>query len=251
VFNRSDSVTFDGVISGPGQVLQNGIGNLILAANSTYTGPTYVNAGVLTVNGSIVSDVFVNNGATLGGIGTVGNTQINAGGVLSPGNSIGTITVNGNLSFAPGSFYYVEIMGANADRTNVTGTATLNGTVLASFAGTSFQKEYTILHANGGLGGTTFAGLMTGGLPIGFSTKLSYDANNAYLDLTAALGTSVNGLNQNQVNVATAINGFFNNGGALPPNFAPLFGLTGINLATALSQLSGEAPRPRNMACSN
>jgi autotransporter-associated beta strand protein len=241
VFNRSDSVTFDGVISGPGQVLQNGIGNLILATNSTYTGPTYVNAGVLTVNGSIVSDVFVNNGATLGGIGTVGNTQINAGGVLSPGNSIGTITVNGNLSFAPGSFYYVEIMGANADRTNVTGTATLNGTVLASFAGTSFQKEYTILHANGGLGGTTFAGLMTGGLPIGFSTKLSYDANNAYLDLTAALGTSVNGLNQNQVNVATAINGFFNNGGALPPNFAPLFGLTGTNLATALSQLSGEA----------
>ena len=37
------------------------------------------------------------------------------------------------------------------------------------------------------------------------------------------------------------INTFFNNGGALPPNFLPLFDLTGGNLANALSQLSGEA----------
>ena len=40
--------------------------------------------------------------------------------------------------------------------------------------------------------------------------------------------------------VAT-LNGFFNNGGALPPGFVTIFGLTGGNLANALSQLSGEA----------
>jgi outer membrane autotransporter protein len=48
-------------------------------------------------------------------------------------------------------------------------------------------------------------------------------------------------LNQNQQNVASALNNFFNNGGSLPPNFVGIFGLTGGNLTNALSQLSGEA----------
>jgi hypothetical protein len=45
----------------------------------------------------------------------------------------------------------------------------------------------------------------------------------------------------NQPNVGRAIDNFFNNGGALPPAFVPLFGLTGSNLTTALDQISGEA----------
>src|SRR5262249_54675157 len=45
----------------------------------------------------------------------------------------------------------------------------------------------------------------------------------------------------NQCNVANAINAFFNNRGALPPAFVNIFGLTGVNLGNALSQLSGEA----------
>ncbi len=63
------------------------------------------------------------------------------------------------------------------------------------------------------------------------------------MNLTAALGPQPmpgGGLNVNQQNVATSLNTFFNNGGALPPNFVNVFGLTGSNLGTALSQLSGE-----------
>ena len=45
----------------------------------------------------------------------------------------------------------------------------------------------------------------------------------------------------NELNVGHAIDNFFNNGGALPPAFVPLFGLTGSNLTYALDQLSGEA----------
>src|SRR5258708_16986404 len=55
-----------------------------------------------------------------------GNTTIN-GGTLSPGNSIGTLTVQGSLVFTAASSYMVEVSPANADRTNVTGTATLGG----------------------------------------------------------------------------------------------------------------------------
>jgi outer membrane autotransporter protein len=60
------------------------------------------------------------------------------------------------------------------------------------------------------------------------------------LNLTAVLGAGI-GLSQNQRNVAGALNGFFNNGGTLPPGFLGVFGLTGGNLGNALSQLSGEA----------
>ncbi len=205
-----------------------------------YTGATAVNAGALLVNGSIASSsgLTVAPGALVGGTGFLPTTTIN--GALSPGNSIGTITVNGNLAFGAGGQYAVEVSPTAADRTNVTGTATLAGNVLAIFApGSYITRQYTILHADQGVSGA-FAGL-SANAPTNFNASLSYDPDDVFLNLTAVLGSSVNGLSQNQVNVATAINGFFNNGGLLPPNFANLFGLNGINLANALSQLSGEA----------
>ncbi len=66
-----------------------------------------------------------------------------------------------------------------------------------------------------------------------------------YLNLIAepaALLGGAAGLSGNQQNVANAIDNFFNSGGTLPPAFEAIFGLTGGNLAYALSQLSGEAP---------
>src|SRR5271165_469984 len=46
-FNRSNTITFAGVISGTGDLLQAGTGTLILTANNTFTGGTTVNAGTL------------------------------------------------------------------------------------------------------------------------------------------------------------------------------------------------------------
>ena len=124
-----------------------------------------------------------------------------------------------------------------------TGSATLAGTVQAAFAAGSYAtRTYTILSAAGGLGGTTFNTLTTSNLPAGFTASLSYTATDAILNLTAALGAlGTGGLNINQSNVANALNAFFNNGGALPPAFVTIFGLTGANLANALTLLSGEA----------
>ena len=68
-----------------------------------------------------------------------------------------------------------------------------------------------------------------------------------FLNLTATLGAPSTGavpgggLNQNQQHVAGALNNFFNAGGALPPTFVSVFGLTGGALANALTQLSGES----------
>ena len=63
------------------------------------------------------------------------------------------------------------------------------------------------------------------------------------LNLTAALGAG--GLSGgNQQNVAGALNNFFNNGGTLPAGFVSVFGLTGGNLASALTLLVRAKPRP-------
>jgi autotransporter-associated beta strand protein len=252
--NRSDIFSFGGVISGFGAFQQIGPGATILAGNNTYTGSTTVNAGTLVVNGSIAnSAVTVNTGAILAGTGTVGPTTINNGGAFAPGNSPGTMTVGGNLAFQSGALYLVQVNPVSASSTNVSGTASLAGTVEAIFLpGTYIGRSYSILTAAGGLTGT-FDALAASGLPRDFQTSLSYTATTAFLNLRAQLvpepvppspvaptpPTPI--FTVNQLNVGHAIDNFFNNGGVLPPAFVSLFNLTGSNLTNALDQLSGEA----------
>jgi autotransporter-associated beta strand protein len=234
VFAQDFSGAYAGVIGGSGTLAKSGAGTLTVSGANTYTGATNVNAGTLSVNGSIASSSLttVNAGATLGGNGVVGNTTIN-GGTLAPGNSIGLLTVQGNLVLTAASSYMVEVSPANADRTNVTGTATLGGaTVNASFAaGTYVNKQYTIVNATGGVIGA-FNGLVNTNLSGGFKSSLSYDANNAYLNLDFALA-QYSGLNGNQQNVANALARFFNSTGNIPFVFGTL-------TPAGLTQVSGE-----------
>jgi autotransporter-associated beta strand protein len=242
-FNRSDTYTFGGSITGAGQVFQIGSGTTVLTGTNTYTGATTINAGTLEVDGSILnsSSVNVNFGGTLSGTGTVGSPTITIGlgGTLAPGNAAnptGTLTIIGNLAFQSGALYLVQVNATAASSTQVTGTASLAGTVLALFAPGNVLRSYDILHAAGGLGGTTFSGLTTNA-PMNFAASLSYTSTDVFLNLTANLV----GPSSNQQNVAAAINNFFNSGGTLPPGFLALFNLSDGNLANALSQLSGEA----------
>ncbi|HZO46681.1 MAG TPA: autotransporter domain-containing protein [Xanthobacteraceae bacterium] len=243
--NRSNTYSFGGVISGNGAFQQNGIGTTVLTATHTYAGATSVNAGVLQVDGSIAASSLttVNTGAVLTGTGTVGKLQVNAGGAFMPGNGTAnsSMTVAGNLAFQSGALYVVAVDPSAASNANVTagGTASLAGSVLATLASGSYvTRSYTILIAAGGLGGTTFDSVDTLNLPAGFTAALDYTANAAVLNLTANLARP--GLNQNQLATATAIDTFFNNGGALPPGFTTVYGLTGDQLKSALTQLSGE-----------
>ena len=69
-FNRSDSLTFDGLISGSGSVSQIGLGTTILTADSTYTGGTTVSAGVLQIGDGHVT------GSILGNASIAANTTL-------------------------------------------------------------------------------------------------------------------------------------------------------------------------------
>ena len=61
----------------------------------------------------------------------MGSTVVNAGGFLVPGpvGVPGTMTVTGNLAFQSGAFYIVQVNPTTASTTNVSGNASLAGTV--------------------------------------------------------------------------------------------------------------------------
>ena len=219
-------------LSGPMSLTTNSGTTTVIGANA-YTGLTTVNGGLLSVNGSISSDVTVNAGGTLGGNGTVGNTTIN-GGALAPGNSIGLLTVQGSLTFTAAASYMVQVSPVSADRTNVTGAATLgDATVNASFApGTYVAKQYTIVNASNGVHGR-FSALVNTDLPSGFTASLSYGTDDVYLDLALSF-VPPTGLNANQQNVGNALVSFFNSTGGIPMVFGAL-------TPAGLTQLSGEA----------
>ncbi len=111
-FNRSDVVTFAGVISGGGVVAQIGSGVTILTADSPFTGGAAVNAGTLMVGDfghpsaalSGGGQVAVAHGGTLGGYGSVSGAVVNDGvitaGSATPGSSAsptGAFTIVGSL----------------------------------------------------------------------------------------------------------------------------------------------------------
>ncbi|HKY17398.1 MAG TPA: autotransporter domain-containing protein [Rhizomicrobium sp.] len=242
-FNRSDAVTYAGIISGTGGVTKLGAGTLTLSGTSTYSGATAVNEGTLNVTGAIASSsVSVANGATLGGTGTVGSTTVASGGTLAPGNSIGTLTVNGNLTLASGSAYSVEVSPTAADRTLVSGTAGLNGNFIASLSSGTYSigQRYTVVTATSGVSGT-FASLVTSGTPTYVKGRLSYDANNVYLNLDPnALAPLLSNPTPNQQKLVSAIDTAVAAGVVPGAGFQTLYGLSGPTLNSALDQISGQ-----------
>jgi autotransporter-associated beta strand protein len=245
--------------TGAGNITNNGVwtGNVLSNAatinnNLTWTG-TISNAGTFTNNaGATVSGLLtntagttVNNGAlnggatisggTFAGSGTVTNLTV-SGGSFAPGNGTpGTsMTVSGNLAFQSGALYLVQLNPATASFASVGGTASLNGTAAAIYAaGNYVAKKYTILTAAGGVSGT-FGSLVNTNVPTNFASTLSYDANNAYLNLALVFNPAIlGGLNLNQQNVTNALTGFFNRTGGIPLAFGALN-------AAGLTQASGE-----------
>jgi hypothetical protein len=196
---------FDGIRSGGCRVYRNTLGCCLKPRShgwgfSLQPAHRQSYAGAITVAG----------GASLTGIGSVGALQIASGGSFTPGSGTpGTsMAIAGSLAFSSGALYVVNLNPTTSSFASVTGTATLAGaTVNANFAAGSYlAKQYTILTAAGGLGGSTFAGVTNTNLPAGFSDSLSYSGNSVFLNLTATLGAlSSGGLPQNQQNVGSCV----------------------------------------------
>lgn len=242
VFNHTDAnYVVSARITGNGTIVHES-GTTVLKAANSFTGAMQVTGGLLVAEGSLASfsNVTIGEGGTIGGTGQLPSTTVL--GTISPGNSPGTLTVNGNLTMGANATYVAEIQGAVADRINVTGTAALAGTLkLALLPGAySFGAPYTLLSAQGGLGGTRFGTVdPSSGFGAGVAANVAYTANDLLVTLSAKpLSGLVNGP-ANAHAVAAGLDRAVA-GGADPSALFGIYNLPASAMPAAINQLSGE-----------
>lgn len=135
----------------------------------TTTTNTNLSNGMLSVNGILNTPFLYMSGGVVNGAGTItgpGGTWVaNVGGIVAPGtaSAFGTLTIQGNYLQGPSGELQVRLAGiGNNDRLTVTGQATLSGTLVTLFTSSPLivlpdsvrlTRQYTVLHADGGLGG--------------------------------------------------------------------------------------------------
>ncbi|HEY9130406.1 MAG TPA: autotransporter-associated beta strand repeat-containing protein [Dyella sp.] len=135
-FDRSDTLTLGGTISGAGDVVQSGTGTTVLTAANVYTGGTTISAGTLQLgnggaNGSIMGDV-VDNGTFAvdrSDVYTFGNLISGNGGVTQRGS--GTTVLTGANSYKGSSTVESGTLLIDGDQSAATGAtvAQIGGTL--------------------------------------------------------------------------------------------------------------------------
>jgi autotransporter-associated beta strand protein len=212
VFNRSNSLTLDSVISGTGSLSKTGSGTLTLTDANTYSGTTTINAGTLELagasggtqlwtSGKLTGDITVNNGATLllsrnnsfGDFSTSSSPQItiNAGGVVTNTDRFNTLV---NLTLAGGT------LSANGGVNDgffpayqLKGTVTASGAVASQITAPGGTNSFTRIQ----IGDNTIGGVTTfhvsdalGSLSI---ANALVDGNNINANATVASGLAKTG----------------------------------------------------------
>ena len=181
-FNRSNSMTLAGAISGTGSVQQNGVGTTILTADNTYTGGTTISAGTLQIGdggtaGSIAGDVT--NNAVLAF--NRSNSMTLAGAISGTGsvqqNGIGTTILTGTSNYAGGTTISAGTLqiGDGGTTGSIAGDVTNNGTL-------AFNRSDSM----------TFGGAIAGTGSVqqnGIGTTILTAANNYSGGTTIAAGT--------------------------------------------------------------
>lgn len=154
-FNRSNTYTYGGSITGSGQVKQIGGGKLTLSGSNTYTGPTTAVSGTLAGVGCAASDLIVQAAA------------------IEPGITVGTMFV-ANATFGPQSTTVVQIDGASSDRLMATGEIHLDGELIISPIGSGVTYSDYVIARGASLTGT-FKKITAG-------FKVTYTATEAILN---------------------------------------------------------------------
>ncbi len=171
----ADTTTIDHEISGPGGFKKTGPGTLVLSVLNSYTGPTEVETGALSITHlsalANTSAVTVDSGATFS-CDAASPTTYSIGG---PYIQKGQLTLN--------------ISPDACDCLNVTGLATLGGNLVLNGLTGVYPPgiSHPILTATGGFGGTTFSSVSISGSPgfIFHTNNLKYGSNTISLVVTS------------------------------------------------------------------
>ena len=168
VFNHADPLTYSGTISGSGQLIKLGTGNLDLVGAATYSGPTTISAGTLEldVNGENLppaTALTIASGGVLDMAGvpqTVGSLSGSAGAIITSrysGNPTLTVAMSsGSTTFAG------NIISNNALALSGSGQLTLSGTN-AYTGGTTVSGGTLDIAAPSALAGSGLVTIAAGG----------------------------------------------------------------------------------------
>ncbi|QQE10730.1 autotransporter domain-containing protein [Planctomycetota bacterium] len=202
-FTGDNDMELSGTLSGTGDISVINSGNtLTLSNNNTFSGDLNIFAGTVDLTGSVDGNVIINNtGSVLAGTGTVGGNVTNNG-FIAPGTSPGTLSITGDYTQGSLSFYLFEIAdtgtaGTDYDLIDVTGSATLAGTIIV-LPLDSYEPEigdtFTAVQTGGGITGEY--DFITSGLPAMFSVEQSVSGNDLILEVVEQpLGEAVTARN--------------------------------------------------------
>ena len=183
LFNNSvNNYTVSAIIAGSGTALiKNGSGTTTLSGNNTYTGPTMVNAGTLSVTAGYFSTSTTINVASGATLTSSANNSFTAGGTSQGGAWTIAGTINGSSGVD-------QIMPASVTLNN----GTMGGAAYASYGTFLCYNAPTTITANGS-GNNISAGNIGNGNALTFSTPLTTDALtiSGYIGASSALNGSV------------------------------------------------------------
>lgn len=148
--------------------------------------PTGTGFEAISVDGEVIFNapgamVTLQAGGTLDGSGTL-QADLVQNGEVAPGNSTGTLTVEGDLNQSASAATSIELSPTGTDLLNVTGTATLAGSLtinLIDGGSPALGDSYTILTASSVTG--TFADITVNGLA---AFDITYNATSVVLTAT-------------------------------------------------------------------
>jgi autotransporter-associated beta strand protein/T5SS/PEP-CTERM-associated repeat protein len=213
VFNRSNTVSHAGLISGSGSLVKRGAGLLTLTGSNTYTGLTTVQAGTLSLSGSgaigsgglslaagTVFDISASDqtvftfpaGSDLTGLGTISGSgkTLAVLGDFSPGSSPGTFFIGTgvtlDLAGAAGSTFEISSPAYTAgsyDLVSGQGNVVLGGPLTLAFSNGPYAAGSNVLQlfTNAGLLSGSFSSVSATGLEPGQSA--TYDASTGYVSI--------------------------------------------------------------------
>ncbi|WP_043879055.1 S8 family serine peptidase [Azorhizobium caulinodans] len=197
-FNRSDALTYGGVVSGAGNLVKAGAGTLTLTGANTYTGGTTISSGTLQIGNGGTTGAIVGNVANSDTLAFKRSDTLTFGGAVSgtgrlvqagTGTTIltGTNTYTGGTTISSGTLQ----IGNGGTTGSIVGNVVDNGTL-------AFNRSDSFIFS-GAISGT-------GNLVKDGAGTLSLTGNNSYTGLTAVIGgqLSVNGAFASQLAIGSS-----------------------------------------------